>query len=104
MVTEIHKGAIRRLFLREHRKAKGVSAPAMAGRMGMERESLLRLEREWRRCGPGKQAKFAAALDIDPEELWRLPPPKAEQSIDGQIDEMRQKLEELAKKVKKTGT
>lgn len=73
MVTRIHKMAPRRLFLREHRKAKGVSAETMAGRLDMERESVLRLEREPQRANPEKQAAYAAALELEPEELWRPP-------------------------------
>lgn len=75
MVTRIHKMARRRLFLREHRKAKGLSADAVAGRMDppMERESLLRLERELHRVNPDKQASYAHALGMQPEDLWRPP-------------------------------
>lgn len=39
----------------------------------MERESLLRLEREPRRVNSEKQAAYAEALGIEPEELWRPP-------------------------------
>lgn len=73
MVTRIHKMARRRLFLREHRKAKGISAEAIAGRMEIERESVLRLEREPHRVTPDKQAAYAHALGIEPEDLWRPP-------------------------------
>ena len=74
MVTRIHKSARKHLYLRENRVAKGVSAPYMAERMEMERESLLRLEREAdTRCSPEKQAQYAHALGIEPEALWRPP-------------------------------
>jgi DNA-binding XRE family transcriptional regulator len=73
MVTRIHKHAKRRLYLREHREAKGVDAPRMAERLGIERESLYRLEREWDRCAPSKQLQYADALGIDVEDLWWLP-------------------------------
>lgn len=73
MVTRIHKHAKRRLFLREHREAKGLSAIQMAGRLGIERESVYRLERETWRLDPTKQAQYAAALGIEPEDLWRSP-------------------------------
>jgi transcriptional regulator with XRE-family HTH domain len=63
----------RPLFLREHREAKGVSAPAMARRLGIARESVYRLEREPKRVNPVKQVQWAAALDIEPEDLWRSP-------------------------------
>ena len=74
MVTRIHKTARGRLYLRDHRKAKGISAPKMAERMEMERESLLRLEREaLTRCTPEKQLQYAHALGIEPAALWRPP-------------------------------
>lgn len=73
MVTRIRKGFRGHLFLKEHRKAKGVSASAMAGRVGIERESVYRLEREPWRCKPDMQAAWAHALGIEPGALWRLP-------------------------------
>lgn len=73
MVTRIHRSVARRLFLKEHREAKGVSAEQMAGRLGIERESVYRLEREPRRMNAEKQAAYAYALGIEPEELWRPP-------------------------------
>jgi transcriptional regulator with XRE-family HTH domain len=73
MVTKIHKRGFRRLYLKEHRTAKGISAEAMAGRLGIERESVYRLEREPRRMNSEKQAAYAAALGLEPEELWRPP-------------------------------
>jgi transcriptional regulator with XRE-family HTH domain len=74
--------ARRRLFLREHRKAKGISAEQVAGRMEIERESLLRLERELHRVTPDKQAAYAHALGIEPEDLWR---PPGTPSLDGMV-------------------
>ena len=73
MVTRIHQHARPRLFLKEHREAKGISAKIMAGRLGIERESVYRLEREPQRLSADKQAAYAAALGIEPEELWRAP-------------------------------
>jgi transcriptional regulator with XRE-family HTH domain len=74
VVTRIHQAGRWRLFLKEHRKAKGVSAEQMAGRLGIERESVYRLEREaYTRLNAEKQAAYAAALGIEPEALWRPP-------------------------------
>lgn len=88
MVTTIHKYAKRRLYLREHRKARGVSAPRMADRLGIARESVLRLEREWERCSPTMQLEYAAALDIEVEDLWWPPGQRPmgvfDQIMDGQ--------------------
>ncbi len=78
-----------RLYLREHREAKGLSAPYLADRMGMERESLLRLEREAQtRCTPEKQADYAAVLGIEPAALWRPPgAPSLDSLVSGQTPE-----------------
>lgn len=82
MVTKIYKSR-RRLFLKEHREAQGVSAEQMAGRIGIERESVYRLEREaLTRLNAEKQAAYAAALDIEPEDLWR---PPGMPSLDGLV-------------------
>lgn len=92
MVTRIHKMARRRLFLREHREAKGISATAVAGRMEIERESVLRLEREPRRVTPDKQAAYAHALGIEPEDLWR---PPGTPSVDGLIQSAPADVQEM---------
>lgn len=73
MVTRIRKHAKGRLFLKENREAKGVSAEAMAGRLGIERESVYRLERELWRVNSERQVQYAEALGIEPTALWRLP-------------------------------
>jgi DNA-binding XRE family transcriptional regulator len=52
-----------RLFLKEHREAKRMSAPSMAAQLGIQRQSLYRLEREpGRRMSVDKQIAYAAAL------------------------------------------
>ena len=57
----------------EHREAKGLSAVAMARKLGIERGSVYRHEREPERVNPKKQVQWAAALGIEPEALWRPP-------------------------------
>jgi len=103
MVTRIHKHALRRLYLREHRKAKGLSAAAVAGRMGMERESLLRFEREAQtRANPEKQAEYANALGIAPEALWRLPDdPLLDTMVDQAPPEVRELAQDMAKNLRR---
>lgn len=68
----------------------------MAGRLGIERESLHRLEREWWRLNGEKQLAYADALGIEPEELWRLPPPKGQPSLDAMIKSAPQDVQEMA--------
>ena len=106
MVTRIHKTAHRRLYLREHRKAKDLSAEYMAGRMGMERESLLRLEREaLTRCTPEKQVQYAEALRIEPEALWRPPGATSLDAIvAGSPDDIRDMAADIVTRLVKTGT
>lgn len=72
MITRL-KPVKRRLFLKENRKAKRVSATVMGQKLGIERESVHRLERETWRMDPEKQANYALALGLEPEELWSPP-------------------------------
>lgn len=69
MVTR-HK---KRLYLKEHREARGLSAAAMGKKLGIERESVYRLEREQWRVNTDKQAEMATALGLEPEDLWKPP-------------------------------
>lgn len=104
MVTRIHKHAPKRLFLKEHREAKGVSAETMAGRLGIERESVYRLEREPRRVNAEKQAAYAAALDMEPEELWRPPgTPSLDSLVKGIPEEVRAMIANMVRAAR-TGT
>lgn len=101
MVTRIHKTARRRLFPKEHREAKGVSAEAMAGRLGIERESVYRLEREAQtRMNPEKQAEYAHALGIEPEELWSLPgAPSVDALIRAESDELKAMAADIVRRL-----
>lgn len=72
-----------RLFLKEHRESKGLSAEVMGAKLGIERESVYRLEREAAtRCNPKKLFAYARALGVEPEDLWH--PPGAP-SLDGML-------------------
>lgn len=83
MVTRIRKSARRRLFLKQHREARGLSAQQMADRLDLTRESLYRQEREPWRVNSDKQAEWAEALGIEPEALWSPPRgPEAPPSLD----------------------
>jgi transcriptional regulator with XRE-family HTH domain len=72
MVTR-PKRVQRRLFLKEHREAQGISASQMGERLGIERESVYRLEKKHWGVSSQKQAEYAHALGLEPEDLWRLP-------------------------------
>jgi DNA-binding XRE family transcriptional regulator len=97
MVTRIRQHAKPRLFLKEHREAKGISAEVMAGRLGIARESVYRLEREWRtRCTPDKQAAYAAALQLEPEALWRPPATPDLPSLDAMVEDQPGNVRDMA--------
>lgn len=101
MVTRIRKHVKARLYLKEHREAKGISPEAMAGRLDMERESVYRWEREIHRMNPEKQAAYADALGLDsPAELWFPPPDPANPpppSIDALVSDAPPDVRELAR-------
>ncbi len=100
MVTRIHKHARRRLFLKEHREAKGLSAERMGERLGITRESLYRQEREPWRVNSEKQAEWAEALGIEPEALWRLPEAiSLDELVRGQPDEVREMAADIVRRL-----
>lgn len=84
MVTRPKQRVRRRLFLKEHRKAKEVSASEMGERLGIERESVYRLERNYSGVSSEKQADYAHALGLEPEDLWR---PPGEPSLDAIVSQ-----------------
>lgn len=90
MVTR-PKRAHRRLFLKEHREALKVSAAEMGERLGIERESVYRLEKNYRGVSSQKQAAFAQALGLEPEDLWR---PPGDMSLDSMVARAPQDVQE----------
>lgn len=83
----------KRLYLKEHRVAKGIPATEMARRLGIERESVYRLEREPRRANPDKQLQWARALHIELEDLWS---PPGRPSLDAMISKQPKEIQDLA--------
>jgi DNA-binding XRE family transcriptional regulator len=82
------------LYLEQHRKAKGVSPEAMAGHLGIERESLHRIEREPNRLNPEKQVRYAERLGLEsPAMLWQ---PPEQTSIDALIQSVPEEMRSLA--------
>lgn len=92
MVTR-PKRTKRRLFLKENREAQGVSASLMGEKLGIERESVYRLEREPWRVNSDKQAEYAHAIGLEPEDLWR---PPGTPSLDSMIAQAPDDLKAMA--------
>ena len=74
MIDRIRKGAKPHVYLREWRKAKNVRAPDMAERLGIERESYYRLERQPFTLSIAELLVLADALGIGHQQLWEPPP------------------------------
>lgn len=71
-----------------------MSAEAMARELGMERESVYRLERlAFTRLNPKKQLAYAKALNIKPEDLWR---PPGNPSLDAMVADSSDDIQALA--------
>jgi len=87
MVTRIHGRVRGRLFLKEHREAKGLDAEQMAGRVGIERESYYRWERQPHRLNADKMALVAHALGIEPGDLWKPPGRPSLDALVGDADQ-----------------
>lgn len=75
MMDRIRKGAKPHVYLREWRLAKNIKAPAMAERLGIERESYYRLERKPFTLSIAELLELADAIGIDHKNLWQPPPP-----------------------------
>jgi transcriptional regulator with XRE-family HTH domain len=74
MVTQIRKSTKPRAFLKEHRKAAELSALKMAGRLGVERESVYRMERDPTRLSLGRLQQWAEACGLQSYlDLFTLP-------------------------------
>lgn len=86
MIDRIRKGARPHVYLRPWRYYiqktvnPTLNAVAMADRLGIERESYLRLEREPHTLSVAELVEIAEAFGIDHQRLWE-PPPEAGQPI-----------------------
>lgn len=99
MVTKKTQQA-RRLFLKENREAKGISAETMAEKLGIERESVYRLEKKFGRIKAETQAQYAAALGLEPEDLWRPPgTPSLDSLVAGAPDDLRQMAADIVSRL-----
>lgn len=80
MVTRIRKGTKAHIYLREWRKHiretvnATLTASAMADRLGIERESYYRLERDPSKLSVAEVMELADTLSIEPQKMWEPPP------------------------------
>ena len=93
MVTRIRKGARAHLYIEEWMAFRGLSDERLAGRLGVARETVTRYRGQQHRLNPDKIAAIAAALDCEPEDLWR---PPSRPSLDAMVKNADDKTRDTA--------
>lgn len=87
---------------------RGYSDENLAQRLSVDRVTVTRWRNQQHRLNPEKIAGIAAALDLEPEELWHQPGQATRPSVDallrGAPDEMAQRAAEVVAILLKTGT
>ncbi len=78
-----------RLYLKEHRKAKGVSVAKMAKLLGYTREHIYTLEKRADAIDWFKAVEYAVALEISPRRLLSPPGrPSLDELVEDQPNEV----------------
>lgn len=100
MVTRIRKGARLHYYIKEHMDRLGVSDEAMAGRIGVSRETVWKRYTEQRRLDPGKIQEFADALEMHPSELL-FPPgtPSLDAIMEGADSDQRNMAADIVRRM-----
>lgn len=105
MVTKIRQGARGHLYIDEWFEAKEATDEKIANRIGVARETVTRWRGQQHRLNPQKIAALAAALDIDPIQLWSPPSrPSVDAMLTGHPDDMARQAAELVGVILKTGS
>lgn len=100
MVTRIRKGARLHYYIKEHMDRLGVSDEAMAGRIGVTRETVWKRYTDQRRLDPFKVLEFADALDMHPSELL-FPPgtPSLDAIANGASPDQREMVADIVRRM-----
>jgi transcriptional regulator with XRE-family HTH domain len=98
MVTKIRQSARPWAYLKEHRKAVGLTALQMAGRLDVERESVYRYERYPLNMSLNRLQQWAEACGLESYiELFRRPEQKSVDAIlDGLPDDVQEIVIDMA--------
>lgn len=83
MVTRIRRGARPRFYIKEHREDQGLTLDQLAGRVGVERNTIWRWENDQRQVTPDKAAALADALSLP--DWTALTRPPGVRSIDAML-------------------
>lgn len=105
MVPRIGTRRPRRLFLAEWMAARDLSDERLAGRLGVERETVNRWRNYPQRLSLPRIEEIAHALDCEPQDLWRHPDqPSADALLRDAPDDLRRKAAEMIGILLRTGT
>lgn len=72
---------------------RGLSDERAAGRLGVSRETVWKWRTQQDRLTPSKMAALASVLDIEPEELYRLPD---RPSLDAMVKDQPEDIQNMA--------
>jgi transcriptional regulator with XRE-family HTH domain len=70
----------KRLMVREWREARFLPQLELADKAGLARQTIVTLEKADTEVRPTNIRKLAAALELEPADLFRLPPALEEES------------------------
>lgn len=105
MVTRLKGNARTHLYIDEWMAKLGLTDEILAGRMETNRVTMWRWRTQQHRLNPQKIAAIAAAMDLQPEQLWRLPDrPSVDAILRDAPDEAVQRVADVASIMLKTGT
>lgn len=105
MVPSIGNKRARRLYLAEWMEHRGLDDERLAGRIGVERETVNRWRNYPARLSLPRIEEIAQALDCEPADLWRHPKqPSADALLRGAPDELQAKAVEMIGILLRTGT
>lgn len=105
MVPRIGPKRPRRIFLSEWMDKRGLSDERLAGRLSVERETVNRWRNYPQRLSLPRIEEIAAALDLEPADLWRHPDrPSADALLRDASPELQNKAVEMIGILLRTGT
>ena len=94
MATTIYGKRRGHLFVAEWMEARNLTDEKLANRLGVDRVTVTRWRNKQHRLNPEKIAAISAALDLEPEELFR--PPSARPSLDVLLRDAPAELQDTA--------
>ena len=96
MVTRIGRRQKAHLYIQEWMEVRGLSDETLGDRIGVARQTIYRWRTEQHRLDPPKLASLSAAMDLEPEDLFRPPSrPSLDAKIKGLSDEEAKEAAEM---------